>query len=193
MAELGLDISLKKLVPPSTSVVCLGILVNSITIPADKLHEITQLCSQWSTKWHCGKQDFQSLLGSLLYVTRCMKHSRYFLNRMLQMLRDNVQSRKILITPEFRKDLAWFDQFLSQYNGVAYYDTNYSHTGVHLDACLSGLGASFESMVYALPIPKNNNNYNIVHLELLNIVVAFKVWAVHWSNKKLRYIVITCQ
>ena len=57
-------------------------------------------------------------------------------------------------------------------------------TQVHLDACLSGVGASFESMVYALPIPKNYKNYNIVHLELLNIVVALKVWAVHWLNKK---------
>ena len=92
------------------------------------------------------------------------------------MLRDNVQSRKILITPELRKDLNWFNQFLSQYNGVTYYDINYCHTEVHLEACLSGLVASLESMVYALPIPKNYNNYNIVHLELLNIVVALKVW-----------------
>ena len=102
---------------------------------------------------------------------------------MLQMLRNNDKSRKILITPDFRKDLAWFNQFLTQYNGVTYYDTNYCHTEVDLDTCLSGLGASFDSMVYALPIPRNHNNYNIVHLELLNIVVALKVWAVHWSNR----------
>ena len=113
LLELGLNISLKKLVPPSTSVICLGILVDSITktvsIPADKLQEIIQLCAYWTTKTYCSKQDLQSLLGSLLYVTRCVKHSRYFLNRMLQMLRNNVQSRKILITPDFRKDLAWFN------------------------------------------------------------------------------------
>ena len=190
LIELGLDISLKKLVPPSTSVVCMGILVDSIaktvSIPADKLQEILQLCSFWTTKTYCSKHDLQSLLGSLLYVTRCVKHSRYFLNRMLQLLRNNVQSRKILITPDFRKDLAWFNQFLTQYNGVTYYDTNYCHIEVHLDACLSGLGASFEYMVYALPIPKNHNNYNILHLELLNIVVALKVWAVHWSNRRIK-------
>ena len=45
---------------------------------------------------------------------------------------------------------------------------------------------AFESMVYALPIPKNHNNYNIVHLELLNIVVALKVWTVHWSNRRIK-------
>ena len=36
------------------------------------------------------------------------------------MLRDNVQSRKSLITPKLRKDLVWFNQFLSQYKGVTY-------------------------------------------------------------------------
>ena len=82
LAELGLDISPKKLVPPSTSVVCLGILVDSInktvSIPADKLQKITKLCLQWHTKTYCSKHDLQSLLGSLLYVTRCVKNSRYF-------------------------------------------------------------------------------------------------------------------
>ena len=121
LSELGLDISFKKLVPPSTTVTCLGILVDSITktvsIPADKLQEIIQLCVRWTTKTYCSKQDLQSLLGSLLYVTRCVKHSRCFLNRMLQMFRNNVQSRKILITQDFRNDLAWFNQFLTQYNG----------------------------------------------------------------------------
>ena len=34
LAELGLHISFKKLVPPSTSVVCLGILVELISNPA---------------------------------------------------------------------------------------------------------------------------------------------------------------
>ena len=79
LVELGLDISPKKLVPPSTLVTCLGILIDSInktiSIPPEKLAEITQLCVQWSSKTYCGKRDLQSLLGSLLYVSKCVKHS----------------------------------------------------------------------------------------------------------------------
>ena len=82
LVELGLEISPKKLVPPSTSVTCLGILINSIqktiSIPPEKLAEINQLCIQWSTKIYYGKRDLQSLLGSLLYVSKCVKHSRFF-------------------------------------------------------------------------------------------------------------------
>ena len=146
LVELGLDISPQKLVPPSTSVTCLGILINSIqktiSIPPEKLAEITHLCIQWSTKTYCSKRDLQSLLGSLLYVSKCVKHSRFFLNRMLKLLRDNHDTTKILITPEFKKDLAWFNCFLSHYNGVTYYEQTNCQFEVHLDACLTGLGGA---------------------------------------------------
>ena len=71
LGELGLDISMKKLVPPSTAVTCLGISVDSvqktISIPSDKLAEIIQLCADWNSETYCSKSDLQSLLGSLLY------------------------------------------------------------------------------------------------------------------------------
>ena len=76
LTDLGLEISPKKLVPSATSVTCLGILIDSIqktvSIPQEKLAEITQLCKQWTTKTYCGKRDLQSLLGSLLYVSRML-------------------------------------------------------------------------------------------------------------------------
>ena len=40
--------------------------------------------------------------------------------------------------------------------------------------------------MYGLPIQKQFNNYSIVHLVMLNIVVVLKVWASQWSCKKLR-------
>ena len=57
---------------------------------------------------------------------------------------------------------------------------------MHLDASLAGLGAVFQNMVYSLPLPKGYMGYNIVQLEILNIVVACKVWANHWSNKRIK-------
>ena len=70
LQELGLMIITKKLVPPSTQVVCLGILVDTetftVSIPPEKLQVITQMCSQWSSKNSCTKKELQLLLGSLL-------------------------------------------------------------------------------------------------------------------------------
>ena len=38
-------------------------------------------------------------------------------------------------------------------------------------------------MVYALPIPQGFYDYTIVHLEMLNIMVALNVWGQNWQNK----------
>ena len=190
LQDLGLDISQKKLVPPATSVTCLGILVDSInrtiSIPQEKLQEIITTCKSWFDKTYCSKTDLQSLLGLLLYITKCVKPARFFLNRMLQLLRDNYDVKKILLTKEFFLDLGWFDAFLTHYNGVTYYDHSNCHFQMHLDASLTGLGAVFHNMGYSLPLPKGFMGYSIVHLEILNIVVACKVWASHWANKRIK-------
>ena len=91
-----------------------------------------------------------------------------------------------LMTRDKHKDLAWFNVFLSQYNGVTYYDQKFSRIPVHLDACLTGLGGHYGTMVYSLPIPLGFMKYTIVHLEILNIVVAAKIWANHWANQKIQ-------
>ena len=55
MKHLGLTISDKKLVPPSTKVVCLGVLINTedstVSIPPEKLHQIYDTVKEW----HCRK------------------------------------------------------------------------------------------------------------------------------------------
>ena len=54
LEELGLDISVKKLCPPNTRVVCLGILLDTInrtmSIADNKLQEICNVCNSWSDK-----------------------------------------------------------------------------------------------------------------------------------------------
>ena len=187
LQQLGLEISRKKLVARCTAAICLGILVNSvnrtISIPDEKLKEIVEICQVWCSKTTCTKTRLQSLLGSLLYITKCVRPARFFLNRMLQVLRDGHALKHIHLTTEFHRDLNWFNTFLSSYNGVTFYDNNQIHATIALDACFSGLGAVYKDMVYALPIPRGFGNYIIVHLEMLNIMVALKIWGQHWSNK----------
>ena len=190
LEELGLEISQSKLVSPSTSVVCLGIQVNTVArtlaIPDEKLAEIKQLCEQWVHKKNCTKNQLQSLLGSLLYITRCVRPARNFLNRMLQTLRDNVHTNFIVLSHHFFQDLNWFRGFLHQFNGVTFYDNKLIHHEVNLDASLNGLGACFGNKVYALPLPVGFMNLHITQLEMLNVVVALKVWANIWANKRIK-------
>ena len=160
-----------------------------MSVPPEKLKSIGDMCHEWQNKKFCLKRQLQSLLGSLLFISKCVRPARVFLNRMLRFLRHMGTQKMATLTSEFFRDLNWFCTFVKQFNGVVYYDPRPIQAELHLDACLTGMRGIFENQCYALPIPKNVHQYSIVHLEMLNIVVALKLRATHWSNKKLR---ITC-
>ena len=89
--KLGLQVSEKKLESPTTYLNCLGILINTETftmsLPPQNLKEIREKCCQWQQKCYCNKRQLQSFLGSLLYVSTCVRSSRFFPNRLLNTLR----------------------------------------------------------------------------------------------------------
>ena len=106
---------------------------------------------------------------------------------MLQLLRDNVNRTKILPSDQFFRDFTWFNVFLKQYNVVTFHNHLTCNTEIHLNASLTGLGAIFDNVVYSLPIDRNYMGHNIVQLEILNILVACKVWAAIGPINALKY------
>ena len=189
LKRLGLDVSVKKLVPPGTRVVCLGVEVDTrqrtVSIPEDKMRRIVDMVDAWATKHVCTKRSLQSLLGNLLYVHKCVAPARMFLNRMLELLRSNYDASIIKLTEDFKRDLRWFSSFLSKYNGVSFYDLIRTQHIVELDACLSGLGGRWENLVYHLPLPHHYGNLGIAQLEMVNILVAIRVFAPLWHRKSI--------
>ena len=130
------------------------------------------------------RQQFQSLLGSLLYITKCIRPARLFLNRILHILRDNINVNRFQLPQPFYKDSNWFNTYLDQYNGTTFYYNKKIKLSVHLDASLEGLGAHHNNMVYALPLSHTFRQLHITQLEMLNVVVALKVWSNTWCNSQ---------
>ena len=190
LLELGFDISAKKIVTPSTKVTCLGIEIDTVeftvSITADKLQEIIKTCYAWTGKHSCSKRELQSLLGKLLYISKCVKSSRFFLNRMLELLRTNTKNSAILLTDEFHRDLDWFCKFVPKFNGSAFFVHKHVHHEIELDACLQGLGARWGNEIYSIPVNIGYESMTIVHLEMLNILVAIRTWGEAWSGTTVR-------
>ena len=163
MAQLGLTVSEKKLVAPSTCVTCLGVMIDTlagtISIPPEKLDAINDAVHHWLDKDVASKRQLQSILGFLLYVHKCVKPARVFLNRMLELLRAAQGRQKILLTPDFKRDLRWFAKFLPRYNGVSLYDHKSVDLTLELDACLTGFGGRCGRYVYHLPIERGFRNW----------------------------------
>ena len=81
LQALGFQLSEKKIITPTRKMNCLGIVVDTETfttsIPPQKLQEIFNLCAAWQNKKTCSKRELQSLLSSLLYVSKCVKNSSF--------------------------------------------------------------------------------------------------------------------
>ena len=189
LKDLGFEISMKKLVAPTTSMNCLGIVVDTINftlaIPDKKLAEILATFDAWHQRSHCDKRQLQSLLGSLLYVTKCVRTSRFFLNRLLEFLRSMEDEGQTALTMEARRDINWFQKFMPTFNGVIFFDQRPVNCAIELDASLRGLGARWDSRIYTLTLPLGCLDMNIAHLEILNILVALRVWHQFWANKNV--------
>ena len=102
-----------------------------------------------------------------------------------QLLRASHGSQKILLTPDFKRDLRWFDKFLCKYNGISMYDHKKVDATLELDACLTGFGGCCGNLVYHLPIERGYNNWTIVHLEMVNILIAVRLFQRQWASSRV--------
>ena len=189
LGQLGFQLNKDKIVAPSTKMSCLGIVFDTekltMSVPQEKMQEIHHKCKSWQDRTSCTVNELQSLLGSLLYISKCVSMSRVFLNRMLEVLRKNHGKRKIQLDQEFHKDIQWFVKFMPQFNGTTFFDPRPISATLELDACLTGLGGRFGAEIYALPLPVAYQHLDIAYLEMINILVAIRLWGHNWANKKV--------
>ena len=70
----------------------------------------------------------------------------------------------------------WF--FVQDLNETSFCQFPNTNDSIKLDSCLTGSKGTFGSMVYHLGIPLALNGWNIVHLEMVNVLVSMKIWVV---------------
>ena len=194
LKNLCFPISESKLVSPTTRCNCLGIIVNTdkctLSVPELKLQEIMGKCERITRCTEIKVKVLQSLLGSLMFIHKCVRPSRFFVNRLLEALR-NVSTNTVKVSQDMKRDIMWFINFLPKFYGVTTYKHDnipYTHT-LEIDACLRGLGGVWNNNVFACQLTDQlvrDSNLNITHYEMLNIIVVLNVWGVHWKNKKVQ-------
>ena len=84
-----------------------------------------------------------------------------------------------------KRDINWFLIFLPTFNGTTFFEYRPINVTMELDASLQGLGARWGNQVYTLTIPLGHNTFNICYLEMLNILLALRVWKDQCSNSKI--------
>ncbi len=179
--ELGLQENAKKACPPLTVQTVLGVEIDTlgltISITYERVQELMELFNKWERKRNATKNELQSLLGKLCFVTKCVRQSRIFLNRMLEVLR-SIKTNSLKLTSSFKKDLRWWEKFMEKFNGVSFIPSPiWSEPDVYFatDSCLHGCGGIAYNEYFHVPYPDwiMQENLPIHQLELLALGRAF--------------------
>ena len=188
--RLGLGHKEAKHCPPAQQQVCLGLLFDTVamtkSIPPKKLQEIKSELSKWSLKEHASRHELQSLCGKLLFVAKCSTPARLFINSLLADLRSAPETGFISLSHTTLSDINWFSEMMPLYNGrslLHHPPLNPSHQ-VDLDGCLTGVGARSGDLYYSEQFPDFilQLNLSITHLEMLNILIAARIFAKQWAH-----------
>ena len=138
-AELGVPIANHKTEGPASCLVFLGTEVdtvaNELRLPEDKLRRLQTLLEQWGDRRTCTRRELESLVGLLNHACKVVpackvvRAGRSFLRRMLDLLHSRPPSSQgrgatpIRLNVEFRADLAWWQCFVKDWNGVSFLPT----------------------------------------------------------------------
>ena len=189
--DLGLQEAPEKATPPTTKMVWIGLEFDTVNmqvkIPENKLQEMAHMTKTWLERKTASKHQLQSVLGKYFHIAQCVRPARLFLSRMLDTLRRAPDTGKVTLDDDFKKDLLWFDRYMASTNGIYIIHPTRETITIELDSCLSGCGAICLSEYYASEFPAHINDarHPICHLELLNIVVACRLWAPALTGKRL--------
>ena len=197
-SRLGLPLHPSKCEGPTPVLIFLGIELNSLTqtarLPHDKLISTLELLGQWASKKWCTRTELESLIGSLHHVTKVVPPGRTFLRRMIDLLcAFRSPSHPIRLNCEFRRDLAWWLEFLHSWNGVSFFRLpsicSFPDLFVASDSSGShGFGAIWRNAWLAGSWPASVPASNITALELFPIVVAAHVWGCQWARLQVEFL-----
>jgi hypothetical protein len=203
--DLGLPMAQEKTVGPATKLVFLGIELDSLLmrarLPDDRLHQLQRLMVDWGRKDHASVVELQSITGLLNFACAVVRPGRFYLRRIINhtaRVAAIARSRtaQFPITKAVLADIAWWQEFLAEWNGVSLlYELDWiesSKLELFTDACDTGYGASFGDQWMAnrwspteLAMAHKTTRISMPFLELRALVIAASTWGVAWTGKKI--------
>ena len=196
-SDLGIPLAPDKLEGPTTSLVFLGITIDTIrmetSLPADKLCGLLVELQSLSSRKKCQKRELLSLIGKLNFACRVIPAGRIFLRRLIDLSTTaRLPHHHITMNQEARQDIAWWLKFLPSWNGRAIIPDPFWTKSVDLELFTDASGALGYGIYYmghwiANSWPPILQDRSIQWKELYPIAVACLLWGHQWSGKKLLF------
>lgn len=202
LKELNIEEALDKACAPSTIMVFLGILFNTVLmimeITPQRLKEIKAELTRWLHKELATKRQVQSLIGKLNFCASVVRSGRLFFSRILTFLKSMTDRGFHSIPPEVVMDIRWWIRFVEHFNGVSCIpDQLWLKPGFvfSTDACLQGAGGwapalegTDEHECFTVPFPDSllaRKEVAINELEAVALLLGIRVWGSRCRGKRI--------
>ena len=193
LKEIGILESEAKATPPSTKMLFLGILLDSVkqtvSIDVDRLKEIRNLTKSWLGKSSASLKELQSLIGVLSFAASCVREGRLFFSRLLILLKET-KGKVVHLNEEALKDVAWWHAFAKDFNGTSVIPSEIwckPDAIFSSDSCLTGCGAISHSKYLHFEIPETiiKEGKYINQFEMYAVLIAVREWRFDFEDLNL--------
>ena len=196
LVDINLVESTEKACAPAKIMTYLGVSFNTIDmcmhVDSDKVSELKLVLVTWVRKTVAKKQELQSVLGKLLWVSRAVRFSRAFVGRIIAEIRKlEKQSDKTILSVEIRKDFLWWHTFLEKFSGVEIIPPPSANISIYGDACVQGGGAwnpcATEYFSTRFPYDLCSPSTPIHVKEFLILIQSVKVWGKSLVGQRVNF------
>ena len=189
---LGIPVAASKTEGPTTSLVFLGILIDThrseLRLPSDKLANLITLIQAWVGKKSCTKRELESLLGHLSHAATVIPQGRTFLRSLFSLLSlAPAPCHHLRLNLSARADIQWWSMFLSDWNGRSFFSPPLASIHVTSDAsgCFGCGGFSVPHGWFQVQWPDRWRSTHITAKEMLPVVIAAALWGEQWIGQRV--------
>ena len=189
LRDIGITRSRKKSVKPTQIIEFVGNLFDTtnmtIGITQERKVEILSELNRWRFRKSCTRNQLESLIRKLQFLSNCVRPGRLFVSCLLTQLKGMSRGKYYPLAEETRKDVKWWYLFLPGYSGTSIMwmvDCVKIDGEMAMDSCLKGTGGWCGNEVFSERFPKREYKH-ITHLELWAVILSVKLWGKKLAGK----------
>ena len=193
--RLGFPVAPEKVDGPTTTIIFLGIEVDSVTqelrLPEVKLRRLKRTLADWEGRRSATKHQLQCLIGHLYHASKVVKPGRTFMREIIRTMTIPKASFHLTrLNTQCRADIAWWSAFISEWNGVSLFPGMPRGVIITSDASGSWGCRAFTAHPldwFQLQWPPQWENVSIAVKELMPITIAAAIWGHAWHNQRVLF------
>ena len=192
--ELGLEVNPNKVVPPTTRLEFLGIIIDSVTmelqISDSRLHDIKSELCLWMSRRSAQKRSLLRIIGKLTFVSQVVRSGKTFIRRLIDLSKKaKYLFHKVRINTQAREDFKWWLTYLADWNGISILPKDCWHTSdalqLYTDASDIGIGCVFDKDWFYEKLNDACKCFSINWRELYAITKAIATFGAKLAGKSV--------